>query len=145
MTDLIKTHPLNADQLALLFGLGHKYIVPWQQHNVKMSALVLFNPEGRRKGFDAIDEANSMEEHLRKARFRTNKIEWTNALALRNILYSKTDELIGGGVSMFFVVIMTHRRVGMLIGNNNTKMPITDVLSMLSERIPSHIPLVSKI
>ena len=145
LTGLIEKHPLTADQLAQLFTLSDTYIVPWQQHNVKRCALVLYNPEGRQKGFDAVKEANLMESHLQKARFTTRKIEWTDALALRNIIMSETDDFINGGVSMLFIVIMTHGRVGMLIGSNNTKMPITDVLSILNEKIPSRIPLVSKI
>ena len=81
---MIETHPLNADQLVLLFGLGDTYIVPWQQHSVKMCALVLFNPHGRRKGIHADKEATLMESHLRKANFTTNKFERKSAFHCHN-------------------------------------------------------------
>ena len=83
-----------------------------------------------------------MNEKLRMAEFHSRKKKWSNAMQLPQILHEHLLP-VQDRLSLLFVCIMSHGRAGMIVGSNSTKMPITDILTVLENNIPSHVPMVS--
>ena len=82
-----------------------------------------------------------MNGKLRMAGFTALIKKWSNAMQLPEILHYLHP--VQDRLSLLFVCIMSHRRAGMIVGSNSTKMPITDILTVLENNIPSHVPMVS--
>lgn len=97
----------------------------------------MFNSKNRE---GAAEEASDMEKSLVKSGFETKTTEWREYdlfLEIRSQLTDLTD------LSLLVISIMSHGTAGSLTGNNNCSMSITDLLGLLSELVPKHIPLVS--
>ena len=83
-----------------------------------------------------------MNEKLRMAEFHLRKKKWSNAMQLPQILHEHLLP-VQDRLSLLFVCIMSHGRAGMIVGSNSTKMPITDILTVIENSITSQVPMIS--
>ena len=140
--ELIENHPLSSYDISLLFNHSDLYMVPHIQTQVKRCALILYNTDKRE---NAEVEATTMADNLILAGFDTKKEKWERAHLLPHTMHPLLDEAISEGLSLLVISIMSHGSVGMLRGCGHSKIPITDILELLKDKLPEHIPLVSAI
>ena len=139
LTLLVETESLTSDEIQSVFDFSDNYTIPYKQTETKRIALVLYNSDGRDQ---SVEEANYMNGKLRMAGFTALIKKWSNAMQLPEILHYLHP--VQDRLSLLFVCIMSHGRAGMIVGSNSTKMPITDILTVLESNIPIHIPMVSR-
>ena len=140
--ELIENQQLSSYDINLLFNHSDQYMVPHIQTQVKRCALVLYNTDKRE---NAEVEATTMADNLLLAGFDTKKEKWERAHLLPHTIHPLLDEVISKGLSLLVISIMSHGSVGMLRGCDDSKIPITDILELLKDTLPEHIPLVSAI
>ena len=138
---LQETQPLSMTEVQSVFNSSSEYIISYDQCNAKKWALVLYNTVERK---DSEKEACEVETNLRNADFNVMKTKWENALDLPGILHSQLWG-IRGSISLLFVCIMSHGNCGTVRGDNNTLMPISDILFTLTDKLPPTLPLVKVI
>ena len=138
---LEETQPLSMTEVQKVFSSSSTYIIPYDQCNAKKWALVLYNTVERK---DSEKEASEVETNLRNADFNVMKMKWENALDLPGILHGQLTG-IRESTSVLFVCIMSHGNCGTLRGDNNSLMPISDILFTLTDKLPPTLPLVKVI
>ena len=138
---LEETQPLSMTEVQKVFSSSSTYIIPYDQCNAKKWALVLYNTVERK---DSEKEASEVETNLRNADFNVMKMKWENALDLPGILHGQLTG-IRESTSVLFVCIMSHGNCGTVRGDNNTLMPISDILFTLKDKLPPTLPLVKVI
>ena len=91
-----------------------------------------------------VSKKSEVEINLRNADFNVMKMKWENALDLPGILHGQLTG-IRESTSVLFVCIMSHGNCGTLRGDNNSLMPISDILFTLTDKLPPTLPLVKVI
>ena len=138
---LQETQPLSMTEVHSVFSSSSEYIIPYNQFNAKKWALVLYNTVERK---DSEKEASEVETNLRNADFNVMKMKWENALDLPGILHGQLRG-IRESTSVLFVCIMSHGNCGTVRGDNNSLMPISDIIFTLKDNLPPTLPLVKVI
>lgn len=139
MRILKETQSLSLADLEKLFDHSDQYMIPYNQQETKRQALVLFNTHQRE---NSVDEALVMHKGFEEAGFYSKSIEWSDALKLPHVLAEQIHQRVQS-TSVLFVCIMSHGKAGMILGNNSSLMPITDILTVIGNNLPQYIPLVS--
>ena len=139
---------VSSDVLALCERHLHQYLIPENpQAKLQMYGLVCYN-EGvddlLRSGAEI--EAQAITKGLTDAgiNLRTKIKNWSTYSFLQHL--RKFCEEIRENCALAVVCIMAHGKAGLLFSNTHSSdsCQITDVLSILDERLPSHIPKVRK-
>ena len=143
--DIVEREPLTMNHIQELSPHSDRYIIPRNQSNCKMSALILYNPENRR---GAEKEADYMKESLTAAGFSDiNRLQWTECDGLHSMIDSHLDIILpqqqgDRNCSLLMLCLMSHGGRGSLVCRGK-KIPINDILHKLKYRLPDYLPLVS--
>ena len=135
----MKNLPLTASDIDSLFDHSESYIVPTRQDHVSWHGIVLYNTVNR---VNALEEAEKMKESLSKAGFGTVMKEWSSTFSLRQEFMDELKDC-KEKLSLLFVCIMSHGRVGRVAGAENTEINISDIIILLDNILPKKLLLVS--
>ena len=138
--ELTRNYILGPEDITTLSPLSDKYILPWRQERVKQWALVFYNTH---KAEGAAQEAENMALSLEEAGFSFVLEEWKCRQTLLDRLQKHLDH-IANKLSLLTVCIMSHGITGNLIDSNAKKLAISDILHLINQTIPKHVPLVGK-
>ena len=139
LKELITIHPLDKKDIARIFKLSDLYIILCVQTHVRRCGLVFYNTVNRD---GAVEEAEVVLNGLHKAGFHTQMIEWKSAYNLIKTIEEEPRKLPPESLSLLEVSIISHGKTGMIAGENNSLVQITDVLFCLEEKLPAELPLV---
>ena len=119
---------------------SYGYIIPRNQSNCKMYALILFNLMNRP---GAEGEAGNLEDSLKIAGFEEPLMfQWTNPNELHNMIGVGVDGVRRENCSLFMVCLMSHGSMGSLEAGGGNKTQINSILHQLKGELPPDIPLV---
>lgn len=114
------------------------HLMPNILDKMRQHALILYNQHGR-PGAD--DEANNLSTALEHAGCDVIKQTWSCVRELQTMMVDRLQS-IGGSCSFLMVCFMSHGSIGTLQGNDGEEIAINMIVKILSENLPSHLPLV---
>ena len=126
--------------LEKLFPHTSEYITPENSERLARHALILYNPTDRR---GATEEADMLLEGLTHVGFDVLSHTWSHPTQLLDEMRSLLMQLVSK-TSVFFIGIMTHGHDGMLRGVGDSEVPVNDVLMLINDILPQHVPMVRR-
>ena len=90
----------------------------------------------------AVKEAKTVHDGLHTAGLHTQMIEWKSASNLPQTIEEELRRLPSDKLSLLVLSIMSHGKTGMIAGESNSLVQITDIISCLKQKLLPELPLV---
>jgi len=139
LTNLCNT-PMATAVIEVMSSVSDHFIIPPVQKKARKYAFVCYTSV-QRKG--ALGEAETLAEVLRSKGFIVDLKEWKCFGDLRNWLVERTNK-VRSRCSVVSVCLLSHGFGGNLIGENNSRGEIAEIIDETRKVIPPMIPLVSR-
>lgn len=108
-------------------------------HNPYFVALVLYTQEGREDG--AAEEAAVLNSSLRRVTYNVFEQEWSKVTQLEDIIHTFCKGL-SPVCPLLFISVMSHGRMGALVGSDHIMLPVNDLIEKISSAITPNVKLV---
>ena len=69
-------------------------------------------------------------------------VDWQSSCRLLDHINAEIEDIVTS-CSLLIVSIMSHGRLGALVGSDESSIPISNVIKFLTEKLPKEVPLVS--
>ena len=131
--------PLTSTHLAAIYPLCNNFVIPKNQSLTRRNALICYSTTARE---GAEEEAAKLGSALQSVNFTLGTKQWTLYSELETWL-GKTVSQLATQSSVLFLAIMSHGFSGHIKGNEDSCGRIEDIIRLLRNQVPDHIPVVS--